>query len=100
MPLQASVFIATSLDGYIARADGRIDWLLQAHAGIPAGETIRAFLQAGLIDDFVIPTIPVLLGSGRPLFGPLPADPPLQQVRTRSWPVGLVQSEYRRVGGA
>lgn len=28
--MQASVFIATSLDGYIARKDGNIDWLIAA----------------------------------------------------------------------
>lgn len=32
------VFIATSLDGFIAREDGTIDWLLALHARAPAGE--------------------------------------------------------------
>lgn len=35
---KVSVFIATSLDGFIARKDGRIDWLEQANATIPPGE--------------------------------------------------------------
>ena len=35
---QVEVFIATSLDGFIARPDGSIDWLLQAQATAPAGE--------------------------------------------------------------
>lgn len=32
------VFIATSLDGFIARPDGSLDWLMQAQAAAPAGE--------------------------------------------------------------
>lgn len=32
------VFIATSLDGFIARPDGSLDWLVQAQATAPAGE--------------------------------------------------------------
>lgn len=32
------MFIATSLDGFIARKDGSIDWLMKANAHAPAGE--------------------------------------------------------------
>jgi dihydrofolate reductase len=35
---EVAVFIATSMDGFIARPDGAIDWLMQAQAAAPAGE--------------------------------------------------------------
>jgi hypothetical protein len=42
----------------------------------------------------VITRVPLLIGAGIPLFGPLPRDIGLHHVGTRSYNGGLVQSEY------
>ena len=174
------VFIATSLDGYISRPDGSIDWLLAHDAGdedhgyeafisgmdallmgrgtyetvlgfepwpyalpvvvlsaslageaVPArlegkvrvldvspedalallgaegcrrvyvdgGQLIQSCLRSGLIEDMVISQIPVLIGSGRALFGALDADVRLAHESTESFGSGLVQSRYRVLAG-
>lgn len=171
--MKATVFIGTSLDGYIAREDGNIDWLtafpdlgedygyhefiktvdalvmgrntydtvlgfeewkpsvptivltnrpspvpkhLRAHvemmSGTPAevvdrlgargmqhlyvdgGDTITRFLNAGLIDEIILSRLPVLIGSGLPLFGRVNRDIRLRHVGTRDYPNGIVQSRY------
>ena len=64
------------------------------HAYIDGGDTIQRFLRAGLIQRLIITRVPVLIGTGRPLFGPLDADVKLRHVSTRAYPSGLVSSEY------
>ena len=64
------------------------------HAYIDGGITIQRFLAARCINRLVITRVPVLIGAGIPLFGPLPRDINLRHVATRSYKGGLVQSEY------
>jgi dihydrofolate reductase len=69
------------------------------HVYIDGGITIQGFLREGLIDRLVITRVPVLIGGGIPLFGSLPRDIRLRHVATRSYPSGLVQTEYHLVEG-
>lgn len=64
------------------------------HAYIDGGMTIQRFLAAGLIDRMIVTRVPVLIGKGVPLFGPVPGDILLRHVATRTYKGGLVQSEY------
>ncbi|MGE0353617.1 MAG: dihydrofolate reductase family protein [Gemmatimonadales bacterium] len=64
------------------------------HIYVDGGITIQRFLAAGLIQRIIVTRVPVLIGSGIPLFGPLPHDVILKHVGTRHYPSGLVQSEY------
>lgn len=177
--MKSSVYIATSLDGFIARANGDIDWLsngggedsdedygynefidsvdalvmgrntyelvltfgawpygdkpvvvlssrqvdipehimdsvesmsvpprevvrrLEArgarHLYIDGGKTIQGFLSEGLVQQLIITRIPILIGSGIPLFGPLSHDIRLRHIETRQFANGLVQSQYEVV---
>lgn len=69
------------------------------HVYVDGGVTIQSFLAEGLIDEMTITTIPVILGTGIPLFGPVPADVPVRLVWSRSWEGGLVQSKWEVVRG-
>ena len=64
-------------------------------AYVDGGSVIQSFLRAGLVDDLVISRIPVLIGEGISLFGPLEADLVLEHQSTKAFPSGLVQSTYR-----
>jgi dihydrofolate reductase len=64
------------------------------HIYLDGGLTIQRFLRAGLVDRLVITRVPVLIGEGIPLFGPVPRDIQLRHLATREFANGFVQSEY------
>ena len=175
MATKISVYIATSLDGFIARKNGDIDWLTaveaagedygyqefissvdllvmgrhtyekvltfetwpypdkkvivlsSSHPPLPkeledkvevvnqsprellktldstgsrnvyldGGKTIQRFLREGLVDEMTITIIPILLGEGLSLFGPLEHDMKLRLMESKHFKNGLVQCKYR-----
>ncbi|MBN4005453.1 dihydrofolate reductase family protein [Nostoc sp. LPT] len=171
---KVTLYIAASLDGYIARSDGKIQWLSildtededygytafyesidaiilgsktyevglgfdrwpypekksfvftqrnfqsdredvvfvsdpvkQALANIEAqgfkniwlvggGKLINSFLQHSLIDEYIISTIPIILGGGIHLFPPSNHEEKLELINSQQYPSGLLQAHYRR----
>jgi dihydrofolate reductase len=65
-------------------------------AYIDGGKVIQSFLAADLIDSLIIAKVPVVIGSGIPLFGSVDNDINFEHVRTSTYANGLVRSYYKR----
>src|SRR5258705_6128959 len=63
---------------------------------IDGGKVIQDFLKEDLIDEMIISTAPILIGSGIPLFGYLDTDLPFKHLRTEVYSNQLVRSYYER----
>jgi riboflavin biosynthesis pyrimidine reductase len=53
-----------------------------------------AAMRAGLVDEYVLITHPVLLGGGAPFFSTLDATVDLRLVETLSFPDGVLVTRY------
>jgi len=63
---------------------------------IDGGKVIQDFLKEDLIDELIISTTPILIGSGIPLFGYLDIDLQFKHILTKVHSNGLVRSYYER----
>jgi len=63
---------------------------------VDGGKVIQDFLKEDLIDELIISKVPVLIGSGIPLFGYLNTDLQFKHNRTEIGSNGLVRSYYER----
>jgi len=73
-----------------AAADGhRRIWL------VGGGALASACRQAGVVTEYLVSIMPVVLGAGIPLFAPGGSFEPLELADTRNWRDGVVQLRYR-----
>lgn len=60
-------------------------------------EVVNALLKEGLVDEFIISLIPVLLGSGTTLFKDGRPEQVLKFLTAKTFDTGLVQLHYTRI---
>ena len=63
---------------------------------IDGGKVIQTFLKEDLIDEMIITTIPVLLGSGIPMFGDLPKQLVFECIKSTRFLDKVVQNHFVR----
>jgi dihydrofolate reductase len=87
--------VVERLSGSPARIVSRLAARGFKHLYVDGGITVQRFLDAGLVQRLILNRVPVIIGTGISLFGPLRRDVLLEHVATREFAGGLVQSEYR-----
>lgn len=92
----------TNLPGQVEIFQGSIAELIAMleergfqHAYVDGGTLITAFLNLGLIDELHLTIAPVLLGSGRPLFGKLQRAIELENARAQAYANDFIQVRYQ-----
>ena len=86
-------FVSNSAKDFISQLNLREDenvWL------VGGASIVDEFLKCDLIDEFIITTIPILLGEGIPLFKGKLNEKRLKLIDVKSFNSGLVQLHYTR----
>jgi dihydrofolate reductase len=65
---------------------------------VGGSQLIKVFLEEGLVQDMIIFIVPVILGSGIPLFDRIVKEIRLKMVNTERYESGLVKLEYEIEG--
>jgi len=68
-----------------------------SHIYVDGGNVIQGFLREDCIDELIITRVPLMLGSGVPLFGVLDRELRFQHITTTAYSNGLVKSRYERI---
>jgi dihydrofolate reductase len=64
------------------------------HIWVDGGTTISQFLSLQLVDEMTLSVIPVILGSGIPLFGVIHKEISCRLISSQGYDSGLVQLRY------
>jgi dihydrofolate reductase len=103
-----SVFVFTS-DNEITRegveftamtpTDAVADWTLRGleHVYLDGGKLISSFLALDLVDDLTLTRVPVILGTGLPLFQQGLGLSAWKLDSSNTWPSGVISQKYSRV---
>ncbi len=70
-----------------------------SRAYVDGGRVVQSFMRAGLIEDMVLTTMPILIGDGIRLFGEIDRDIDLELISAKSFKSGMVQTRYRVLKG-
>ncbi|AKB38851.1 Dihydrofolate reductase [Methanosarcina siciliae C2J] len=88
-------FVSEDVGKFVRRLKENTDediWL------VGGSQLIRAFLEEDLVQDLIVFVVPVILGSGIPLFDRIGKEVRLRMIDTERYEGGLVRLEYEIEG--
>lgn len=91
---RVTIHMAASLDGFIARKDGRVDWMETVDEFAGGGTVAAECLNRGLADEVRYSILPVLIGDGIPFFDTLDKDVALHLAESKAYKSGMVALKY------
>jgi dihydrofolate reductase len=90
---------STLLEGDAAGAVARLKQEVDGEIHVPgSGDLIQTLLRHQLVDEFQLIVFPVVLGTGKRLFGEGAIPAALRLVESKTSPSGVTMQRYERTG--